>query len=1097
MKKLFWTLSLAVAALLADAQQKLLHLDFEKPDADRDATGKVVLEYPNSAPEIHKGIKGNCAYFDGGGKHIRIKPSQLFDFPPEKSFTIEFFYKPERPEKEYWPAILARGTWQVRLFPKLNFPSFAVYKNNKFIYAFQGPFADKNDKWHHVAVVRDAARKTLSLFFDGKLIHETPEKDDTVFVSPKSFLFVGTSGFNLTTTFQGFLDELIIWEGVRKNFELHLLSAQAVKQPAVRIDPELSKNWAVLKEKGLNLSPCPKRLTLTGKAFPFDPSEWKVTRKKENDLPGVEAFKARLKDLKLPPLSGKTGRHEIVSGLYDELKDILKANGAPAKPIRQGYVICFIGSENARKIILAGSDEDGIRYAWLTLGNLLKENGTIQPVEISDWPDYKVRGAYYLFENEALDKLVLDEAFRARINHVAYVCKCGDDYNRKADEGVRRISQYAAARGIRTNDVFHPSLKHLKNYKQYVTPGYSDMFYIYDREKGLTGFLAGVYSWSQDGMAQDRANEITGFLKRSGKRAVMFHSQDYGGVDNPGNWNNRSERDRKRWGDDHGAADANLFNIFARTIHKSDPDIEVFFIPYPYTCSAIIMPQFRKYIRTLVQEVPNVTYLIREAPFNIYRKALEVFKPHIPIISYYPYDFTVLPSFLSTASYLATFYAGPDSKAELQDWTPVSIYHSPMKWSHAEYMWNAFAPGAEYLPDSHYNYSINFRPSPRIEEELLPRICSLLFGEKAGPAAAEAYAHKFSVRLFEQPYFIIPGNLDVKAIIEKAAKDSEETIKRLAAVEKYVYPSGRYGYRMLTVYVKQTNLLARARLCAIQARAALDNEDENELGKLRMECKTLLSDKILDQSHAALAKKQILADLDASSSISLRRERNKYAAQFRKVPLRVAFYRYSGGNGGSKVIGLLPENFNKVAGIHVSTVSDLRRSNLKEIDVLIFNADSHAGDCEEDWIANVRDFVEKDGKGVIFAHNAVGRVASSNFGKPIFPEISRGYDGQYVRMADLIVNDDSIFRNFLRKGDIYRHVYRDHLAVKPGVDAKIILVNAAGKTVTAAGSVGKGRVVYTGEIFGFSCDDKICDPELEQWKMLFQLIRFAGNADSR
>ena len=43
------------------------------------------------------------------------------------------------------------------------------------------------------------------------------------------------------------------------------------------------------------------------------------------------------------------------------------------------------------EIILAGSDAHGLRYAWLTLANLLKEDLTMYPVTIKDWPDFNVR----------------------------------------------------------------------------------------------------------------------------------------------------------------------------------------------------------------------------------------------------------------------------------------------------------------------------------------------------------------------------------------------------------------------------------------------------------------------------------------------------------------------------------------------------------------------------------------------------------------------------------------------------------------------------------------------------------------------------------
>ena len=43
-----------------------------------------------------------------------------------------------------------------------------------------------------------------------------------------------------------------------------------------------------------------------------------------------------------------------------------------------------------------------------------------------------------------------------------------------------------------------------------------------------------------------------------------------------------------------------------------------------------------------------------------------------------------------------------------------------------------------------------------------------------------------------------------------------------------------------------------------------------------------------------------------------------------------------------------------------------------------------------------------------------------------------------------------------------------------------------------SGKVGKGRVVYTGELFGITPDGRLLEPELDEWKMLLNLFRWCA-----
>ena len=84
--------------------------------------------------------------------------------------------------------------------------------------------------------------------------------------------------------------------------------------------------------------------------------------------------------------------------------------------------------------------------------------------------------------------------------------------------------------------------------------------------------------------------------------------------------------------------------------------------------------------------------------------------------------------------------------------------------------------------------------------------------------------------------------------------------------------------------------------------------------------------------------------------------------------------------------------------------------------------------------------------------------------------------------------------DFIKKGDTYIHRYTDHCSLKgAGKDGKVILKNVRNEPALIVGTFGKGRVVYTGEIFGGNAKGE-AKADLGDWKMLLQLIRWAGKA---
>lgn len=166
---------------------------------------------------------------------------------------------------------------------------------------------------------------------------------------------------------------------------------------------------------------------------------------------------------------------------------------------------------------------------------------------------------------------------------------------------------------------------------------------------------------------------------------------------------------------------------------------------------------------------------------------------------------------------------------------------------------------------------------------------------------------------------------------------------------------------------------------------------------------------------------------------------------------------------------------------------------LRKFDVIIFPAAGDIGDATEDWAKTVRDFVEKGG-GVIFSHNSIGRVPSSAFGRPLFPGICEGYAGTSYEKS-LEISEQHPAAGNLPEGEKFEHEYADHLFLKPGPRGTAVVKDAKGNPVMAAGKVGKGRVIYTGEVFGLNRRNEQKESTGKEWMLLYRMLRWTSGAE--
>ena len=1086
MKKLATAALFSCAAFLSAAPaEKLLHVDFEDIKATKDVTGNISIRAFGGVKSV-PGVVGKAALFDGKKAAIRTVGKDAWKFDPETSFTIEFYIKPERNDSKGWttPVMLKGLRFSGR--PHINSPFLFIRAAKKSVATIgTGTASYNNGKWHHIAMSRDAEKREISYFCNGKKIKtvkETPELTSTL-ATPDSVYFGAAGYFGY---YKGAIDEFIIWKGVKKSFELsNLTKLNKVEQPKVEIDKNVSASWKVLKEHNINLVPAPKTIKISGKAFDFKPQEWGVERKEKSDAPGYEYFTKRLAGSGIKGAFPAAGSKRIVAGLYKDIAGELSFK-AKIQP-RQGYVI----DVTPEKIVIAGTDEDGLRYGWLTLSALVSEKGKLFPAQITDYPDYVVRMGHYgpYSGTEQSVKRVIDEAFVLRINTLFSTRILP---LQKLPPHLKAAHDYAKARGIKCGYVGVPSVEDIENFKKKIPRGQDGHSYSYRSDEGMFGWYGHAISWSRDDLAEAHAKKAVDFLKKYGFTAFMLHPVDAGGIDNPSRWNSRSKKCRERWGNDFFSAQENLIKIYCDTFKKYYPECKVYYVAYPYMPKQLLVKKFSDHVRRLNKILgSDVKFIVREGlvkDMNALQKITSDF-----LTDFYPFQYDYLNIHCNAARYMTTFYVnGLDSCGGYEIWGPGGSRGHASRYTYTEYMWNTKAPGAANKPEGHYtSYELITEECPETDRELLPRICAYVYGEKAGAVMAKVFAAKLSERHSEHPFKVLPSSIDQEKYFADQVALTDKLIEEMNATRQFVRPDALDVWKSKYSYVRYVNIGSRARLHCVRANKYAEDGKVSEAQAEADKGIALLNKK---SSRGYRAVKTLKRELDISEKLKSGSAKRAYAAQHKKHSINVAFYQYTGtGNGGSSSTMPLLSAYNKVGGIKTFSVSDPTVNILKNVDVMVFAATKYVGDTSEDWRTNIRNMVEKDGKGVIFCHNAVGREKLTNLGKSIFPEICADFDSRVAANPELIVENDVPFRGFLKKGDKYREGYVDHMTIKPGKNAVVLLRDGTGKVVAAAGKVGKGYVVYTGEIFGvYGKKDLLREPDLDNWKMLYHLIRYAS-----
>jgi len=1046
------------------------------------------LEKVNGTARWISNEKYNGAYkFDGKKDFLEIKDNPELRFGAGESFTIQLSLKTlndNNPNKtDNWsayPVILSKkdektGNWWVFHVYTKNRIGFKCGTKSKTFINLLIPKSTTDD-WRDITLERDAKEDMIRLYRGNDLLYEKELLGKSDLFDINGPLMIGTDNAK-TKMFEGLIDEIKIYRGIKKD---SIGANETVYKPGIAKtetpDKDIAASWTEIDKHGLTIVPCPKSFKVTGNPLALD-DKWEIVSKSPGIEAGIETINEKLTDPGKTPLKivKNSSGNRIIAGNYDNMSEYLAKIGGPQKPQRQGYIIDFYKDGNNDICIIAGTDTDGTRYGCITLSEMIKsgKNTELVQAKVRDWPDYKFRMGFSI-RGTNIDNIknTIDTAFKAKMNMIL-----GEGFYStleemlKTAEARKTIQEYAGARGIRIVTGGRMNVGDAP----YKSEGNYSIYYYPLKEEGLLGHRGRAYTWCRDDLLNKKADLISEFMKQTGADAFFFHAMDTGGRDNPENWSHRTPMDIKRWGNDRASADANLINIFYSKMKKENPDSIMVSIVYPYGGKYLKYQDIRDWLTKLSSLIPeDVFTCVREGK----REDLKLWKDatrqgrfiyHEP----FPCSFGLMCA--PTGRYAATFFF--DDKDAY--WFVLGIKHAwPSILTAAEYAWNTKAPGWGWMQDDYRTIPGTDSFPPELTERLLPRITSILYGPKAAENMRKVYAQNLS--------YTVAGDMhqftgsDPEAYFKAKYEASIKAMEWIKEIEKDIPPKSADVFNAAKSCVKSARYLLEARYRYFLSRKLLAAEKYEDAEKEITLAMTALSN-LPDNDNSV---KSVKADLDISTAIKWRRERKEYLKNIPEQKISIGLYSLGAYKG-------IEESFSGIPGITVSTFDDPTEKELKKFTVIIFPAARDIGDTTEDWAKNVRKFVE-DGGGVIFSHNSIGRFPSSAFGKPLFPEICSGYDGQISNDKNIEITEQHPSTGNFAKGEKFEHEYTDHLFLKSGPQGAVIIKDAKGNPVMVAGKVGKGHVIYTGQIFGFNRKNEQRESTGKEWILLFNMTRWAA-----
>ncbi len=833
-------------------------------------------------------------------------------------------------------------------------------------------------------------------------------------------------------------------------------------------DPAIAASWEQLARHNLALTPAPKSLRVLGAPLPV--TGLRLTACSEGIEAGLEEIRRGFREAGGAAVAADTAGAviEIVAGEYQLMPDDWAPAGRPPRPPPQGYAIRMLFTNAVWRLWIAGGDRVGALYGCVTLSQLFGPGPALTPAEVDDRPDFTYRMA---FQTKRADfeatRPVLDQAFRAK-NNLFNLPMLPSSLNdspelRVMQAAYRKITEYARARGIRCM-----AMDYLHVGEAPVPANASSLSYVYRPNQGLMGHRGKAFSWSNDQLIRAKGRRLAEYMQATGVDVFYLHAQDTGGLENPENWNFRTDLDRKRFGDDRAAADANLIGLVYEEIRRANPEAIVAAVLYPYATSYLQYPAITQWLQRVSTMLPaGIFVCVRESAREPLLEWRRLTAPYGMLMYYGPYP--VAMTFGSSGRYAATFYSGPgDIYWFLRGFENVNLAE---RWVASEYAWNTRAPGWAWLPSGMVtDLEEACAHPPEIAIELLPRVMAQVYGAAAADPLARTLARGLSLAMARDPgrYPI----RDPERYFQRQAAAAAQAIEAVRSVAPHVRLDSRTLFGELEPMFTTAQVLSEARHRYFRMKRLIA---EGDISAARAEAEAARN---LPEGGAWFAS--------VDSLIAEQQRRQTVLALLPPVPLNIGLYHIGVTLG-------LQEAWLGIPGLRTESIRYFTRETLAPLNVIMFAGSKDLGDADtrENWRERLTAFVAQGG-GVIFSHNAVGQSPSSPFQQTLFPDICAGYQDRNVRHSKLRVVAAHPALGALKPGATINRSYRDHLTIQPGTNAIVLLRDAQDQPVMVAGEYGRGRVIYTGQMFGVNRQGGADEPSGDEWSMLLYMVRWAG-----
>ena len=607
--------------------------------------------------------------------------------------------------------------------------------------------------------------------------------------------------------------------------------------------------------------PQPRDMKILGAARPLAGARIVLTSNEPKLLIGAQELNQRLRrELKadvLPVVNG--GLAEVNRGMgvtfvlgvagQGTMPAIRRAYPVQVPAKHEGYGIATHMRGTLTVVVLCGHDAQGALYAAVTCRHLLETpggavapNGSAQlhPVIVQDWPDFPWRqighppstaggsawsllrakrkqpdklpkiGAEFIAENKRYVDFMLRHKINLSWTPVVHLFRG----NGEEIEYMKAVADYARARGVYFTEKAHTNIG------------------TYPRDKDDPRKSRCVdhrvhksyFCWSLLDLHEERARRMADLMKRGGIPWLYLHATDGGGWENPGKWNDRCEHCRRKYGNDHAAADNAVFGTYYRIIKESIPDFKLIAVVYPYSGNKIDPELLEKEIVRQSGKIPNARELAEKRsaeltgfmsrlsklmPPDIYvcqrevnarRYALmtrcygkhrnfQIYMEHKPGHGWNP-EFSIGSAVLKTflrPGYQDVYYS-PDCSWGIN-------YESEMMA--ARYGWHANASGSRMMGDRHGGSEITRHIEPRdVALKCIARVANDFYGPEIGPYMGPVYDSNISYKFILRPQtFVRSHNLTNAPAMMREMETATE--RALASIEKgrAVYESARKAGR--------------------------------------------------------------------------------------------------------------------------------------------------------------------------------------------------------------------------------------------------------------------------------------------------------------